>query len=252
MRSGPSAHSNTKLAKQAICDIPIVDYYDTQRRGLWLYVEDKSDVDLLRAWAKVLKNTDALRVFDIVNPIANHHYLKTDRPNDAFRHFQGIQFLFPAARGAVLTDRSDRTADPSAPIPHLMWQRREIENYLLVWPAIERAFLNEAARNGKWQESTPGELFAQNRSKELRNLMTSEFLVSAALSDPTHPDLLNKKGSDEVLVPFFRKAFSKYGIYNSLPKDEFHRIAEQMYPEEVHADVRQMLNRLSGILLISG
>ena len=238
-----------KLATQAICDIPIVDYYDTQRRPLWLYVEDKSDVDLLRAWAKVLQDKDALRIFDTVNPNANHHYLKSNHPKDAFRHFQGLQFLFPSARGVVLTDRSDRIPDAADPIPHLVWQRREIENYLLVWPVIERAFLSEAARNGAWQNKHPGELFVQSQSKELRDMMTAEFLVSAALSDPTHPDLLNKKGSDEVLVPFFRKAFAKYGIYNSLPKDEFHRIAEQMRPEEVHADVRQTLKRLTEILL---
>ncbi|MGA9452843.1 MAG: hypothetical protein WBW41_16040, partial [Verrucomicrobiia bacterium] len=88
----------------------------------------------------------------------------------------------------------------------------------------------------------------QARAKELRELMTSEFLVSAALVDANHPDLSNRKASDEVLVPFFRKAFERYGIYNSLPKDEFHRIAEQMRPEEVHTDVREMLNRIVAAL----
>ena len=78
--------------------------------------------------------------------------------------------------------------------------------------------------------------------------MTSEFLVAAALTDDAHTDLLNKKGSDDVLVPFFKKAFSKHQIYNSLPKDEFHRIAEQMRPEEVHQDVRTMLDQLAEAL----
>jgi hypothetical protein len=233
-----------KLAKQAICDIPIVDYYDTQRRGLWLYVEDKSDVDLLRAWAKVLNHAQALKLFETIKPAANHHYLKTNKPAGAFRHFQGLQFLFPSVRGVVLTDRDDRIPAVDDPIPHLMWPRREIENYLLVWPAIERAFFTEANRNGVWQENNPGELFAQTRAKELHDLMTSDFLVSAALQNANHPDLLNKKASDDILVPFFRKAFEKYGIYNSLPKDEFHRIAEQMLPAEVHPDVRTMLDKI--------
>ena len=237
-----------KLAKQAICDIPIVDYYDTQRRNLWLYVEDKSDVDMLRAWAKVLNHTAATELFDTVNPTANHHYLKSNHPKDAFRHFQGLRFLFPAVRGVVLTDRGERTPDPTDPIPHLMWNRREIENYLLVWSVIERAFINEATRNGGWQQDNPGELFTRTRAKELRELMTSEFLVSAALLDGNHPDLTNKKASDEVLVPFYRKAFARYGIYNTLPKNEFHRIAEQMRPEEVHADVREMLNKIVAAL----
>ena len=233
-----------KLAKQAICDIPIVDYYDTKRRGLWLYVEDKSDIDLLRAWAKVLKHDSALKLFETINPTSNHHYLKTDNPAGAFRHFQGIQFLFSSVKGVALTDRDGRTPASNDPLPHFIWPRREIENYLLVWPAIERAFFSEAARNGKWQDNNPGELFSQTHAKELRDLMTSEFLVPAALVDAKHPDLLNKKASDEILVPFFKKAFAKYDIYNSLPKDEFHRIAEQMLPEEIHQDVRDMLDKI--------
>lgn len=239
-----------KLAKHAVCDIPIIDYYETQRRPIWLYVEDKSDIDLLRAWATVLQHDKALLFLNATNSIANHHYLKSNQAKDAFRHFKGLRFLFLETRGAVLTDRTERVPDANDPIRHLMWHRREIENYLLVWPAIERAFLSEAARNGngKWTDENPGELFAQTSARELRELMTSEFLVAAALTDDAHTDLLNKKGSDDVLVPFFKKAFSKHQIYNSLPKDEFHRIAEQMRPEEVHQDVRTMLDQLAEAL----
>lgn len=235
-----------KYARHALCDIPIVDYYDTQRRRCWLYVEDKSDVDLLRAWARVLQHRPALTLLETVNPLANHHYLKTSRPHDAFRHFEGLRFLFPDVRGVVLTDR---TAQGTGPLPHLMWARREIENYLLVWTALERAFLQEASRDAHWLQGNPGELFTQNRAQELRDLMTSEFLVAAALTDPHHVDLANKKASEEILVPFFRKAFARYGLYNSLPKDEFYRIAEQMSPDEVHPDVAAMLTHLTEILV---
>jgi ABC-type lipoprotein export system ATPase subunit len=238
-----------KLAAQSIRDIPIVDYYDTQRRGLWLYVEDKSDIDLLRAWARVLHHDAALRLLETVNPLANHHYLKTSQPHEAFRHFQGLQFLFPNVRGVVVTDR---TTPANGPIPHLLWARREIENYLLVWPAIERAFLHEASLNGLWRQGNPGELFTQTHAVKLRELMTSEFLVAAALVDPDHTDLANKKASDEILVPFFRKAFARHGIYNTLPKDEFYRVAEQMKPDEVHPDVTELLTRLTQNLPVLG
>jgi hypothetical protein len=42
----------------------------------------------------------------------------------------------------------------------------------------------------------------------------------------------------------FRKTFAKYGIYNSLPKDEFHRIAEQVSPDEADQDVKTMLDQI--------
>lgn len=239
---------NRKLARQAICDIPIVDYYDTQRRAAWIYVENKTDLDILRAWARVIGHERSLKLLETTASTANHHYLKSNDFKVALRHFQGLQFLYPAVRGVALTDRVDRVPNEGDPLLHLMWPRREIENYLLVWPVIERAFFTEAAKSAAWQGSNPGELFAQSRGNELRELMTSEFLVPAALQNPLHTDLINKKGSDEVLTPFFARAFEKHGLENTLPKIELHRVASQMRPDEVHSDVRLMLDKIADAL----
>ena len=75
-------------------------------------------------------------------------------------------------------------------------------------------------------------------------IFTERYLVAAALSDDAHPDLLNKKASDEILEPFFKEAFARFEIYNSLPKDNFYLLAGVMTPYEVHSDVRKMLDAI--------
>lgn len=237
-----------KLARKAIADIPAVDYYETARRPLWLYVEDKSDIDILREWARVRKHQDALEILDAVNARANHRYLKTNDRTLAFRHFEGLKFVHPKVKGVVVTDRIDKGFVSDAPIPHLQWSRCEIENYLLVWDVIERVFWSEAAKNKNWPEENNLDLFRAKHAKELRLLLTERFMVAAALSDDTHPDLLNKKASDEILEPFFKEAFARFEIYNSLPKDNLYLLAGAMKPEEVHADVRKMLDDIVNAL----
>lgn len=237
-----------RLARKAIADIPAVDYYATAQRPCWLYVEDRSDIDILREWARVLDHRNALDILDAVKTQANHHYLKSNVPVLAFRHFEGLRFVHPQVKGVVVTDRIDKEQNPDTPLVQLQWPRREIENYLLVWDVIERVFWAEAAKQKNWPVENNLELFRGKHAKELRLLFTERYLVAAALSDDTHPDLLNKKASDEILEPFFKEAFARFKIYNSLPKDNLYLLAGAMKPEEVHADVRKMLDDIVNAL----
>lgn len=233
-----------RLARKAIADIPAVDYYATAQRPRWLYVEDRSDIDILREWARVLDHRNALEILDAVMTQANHHYLKSNVPVLAFRHFEGLRFVHPHVKGVVVTDRIDKEQNPDTPLVQLQWARREIENYLLVWAVIERIFWSEAAKNKNWPEENNLDLFRAKHAKDLRQIFTERYLVAAALTDDAHPDLLNKKASDEILEPFFKEAFARFGIYNSLPKDNLYLLAGAMTPGEVHADVRKMLDAI--------
>lgn len=234
-----------KLARQAIADIPAVDYYETARRPRWLYVEDKSDSDILREWARVLDHKEALAILDSVKATANHHYLKSNDRGSAFRHFKALQFVHPEVKGVVVTDRTDKGPTEKPPIPYMEWARREIENYLLSWPVIERVFWREAGKNKEWPPENNLDLFRDKHAKELRRLFTERYMVAAALTDEHHPDLINKKASDDVLVLFFKEAFATYGIFNSLPKENLCLLAAAMKPEEIHADVKKMLDAIA-------
>jgi hypothetical protein len=151
-------------------------------------------------------------------------------------------------KGIIVTDRTEREPRVDSPVRHLEWARREIENYLLVWDVIERVFWQEAAKNKGWPEENNLELFRNRHAQDIRRLFTERYLVAGALTDEHHPDLVNKKASDEILAPFFKEAFAKYGIYNSLPKENLYLLATVMTLDEVHADVRAMLDEIAKAL----
>lgn len=233
-----------KQAGKSLSLIPAAHYYDSARRPIWLYLEDYTDLEILKAWAKNLEH-QALKILET----ANSYYLRSNDVNPATQHFQGLKFVYPDLKGIVVTDRLDtRQPNPSSVLPELQWQRREIENYLLVWPVMERTFWMEAENNKNWNPDNSLESFKKQHSKELKNMLTTNFLVSAALEQPDHPDLMNRKGSDEVLVPFFKQAFAKFGIYNTLPKNELYKVAAQMKQNEIHHEVIEMLNEIHRIL----
>ncbi len=233
-----------KQAGKSLSLTPAAHYYDSARRPMWLYLEDYTDLKILKAWAKILEH-EALEVLET----ANSYYLRSNDVNPATQHFQGLKFVYPNLKGIVTTDRLDtRLPNPSSVLPELQWKRREIENYLLVWPVMERTFWMEAESNKNWDPVNSLELFKQLHSKELREMLTTNFLVSAALEQPDHPDLINKKGSDEVLAPFFKQAFARFGIYNTLAKGDLYKIAAQVKREEIHPDVIEMLDEIHRIL----
>ncbi len=103
--------------------------------------------------------------------------------------------------------------------------------------------------NGERRANNGGKTsFRDHHAKELRQMLTERYLVAGALREGNHPDLLNKKASDDVLVPFFKEAFKRYGIENSLPKENLYLLAAAMKPEDIHADVRAMLDEIASAL----
>ncbi len=233
-----------KQAGKSLSLIPAAHYYDSARRPMWLYLEDYTDLEILKAWAKTLTH----KALEVLNT-TNTYYLRSNDVNPATQHFQGLKFVYPDLKGVVVTDRLDtRAPNPSSVLPELQWKRREIENYLLFWPVMERTFWMEAENNKNWDRVNSLELFKKQHSKELKEMLTTNFLVSAALEQPDHSDLINKKGSDEILVPFFKQAFTKFGIYNTLSKGELYKVATQMKKEEIHQDVKEMLDGIHRIL----
>ena len=239
-----STQNDKTLTRKSLTQIPASDYYDSARRYAWVYVEDYTDIEILTAWAITLRH-QFVKLLDNTNV----HYLRTNDLSSAMGHFQGLKFVYPKLKGVAVIDRVDRTPNPNSPLTEYHWKRREIENYLLVWPAIERTFWSEAERNKDWDTVNSLGLFRQAHSNDLQNILTTNYLVPRALTVPDHPDLVNRKGSDDVLVPFFKEVFAKFGIYNSLPKNKLHKVAQSMNIDEIHEDVVTMLDDVVRALL---
>ncbi len=121
-----------------------------------------------------------------------------------------------------------------------MWQRREIENYLL-HPAALRRLCTKLVT----QEMELFGASAANKADELlRKRMTADDYENPLLDSATLKDI---RGS-LFLDAFFRDFFKEFRLYNSMPKREFYQIAAEMKPDEVHPEVIEVLDTIAEVL----
>lgn len=198
-----------------------------QAQGV-LYVEDETDFNLLRAWARLLGHR-ASRWFE---RSAFWHPLHGRNPGDARAHFFALQAVHKGLRGYLLLDGDDRgRPDHEVGADGLVvgrWRRYEAESYLVHPAALER--------------------FAQTRTLPLlaskgRQWLQDE-LPPAITRDPTgaHEFLETAPASKTLLPGFFKQAAV------DLAKREYFFVVEQMRAEEVPDEVRAKLDDIATAL----
>ena len=242
-----SSQQRSQLRK-ALSEIRSVDYLLAEQRGAFLYVEDHTDVDILREWARVLAHP-ALKFLDspVVVYIGNV-------PAKAHDHFFGLQTAYPLLRGTMLIDKTDIQLVEGGGLLELMWSRREIENYLLVPEAILRFCQEELQRLYHHPEEDQGQLtiwdaVISDQLKATRDLL-QRFVLPDVFDRPLEdgPFAMGTKVSDVVLEPFFRAFYAQIGEYNTMPKGKFYRLAAAMLPEEIHSEVRAKLDAIATLV----
>ena len=204
-----------------------------------LYLEDYTDLQILREWARILKHPalDILtrRLFwrqIVVQPRDGAHGIQ------AKDHYDALTLVRPDLPGLQLVDGDARpeigeTALTGHGLQRLRWRRYEIESYLLHPMALER-----------FVEAKVGPAAAGPAKEDLRvhleRTYTKEFM-----QDPFNPGLLvdsllrNTKARTELLPPILTAA----GLL-AFPYQDYHQIAAVMLPEEIHPEVKEKLDGL--------
>ncbi len=123
--------SNLEITQLSELDKPIL-----------LYVEGETDERLLRGWATALNVQDRLNqvCFRVMRGGS-----KDKMKKDSDRHYEGVKQIIPGTKRLILFDYDDQeTFHPDQNNPVLYeWQRKNIENYLLVPDAWVRAALRK-------------------------------------------------------------------------------------------------------------
>jgi hypothetical protein len=125
-------------------------------------------------------------------------------------------------------------------IPHHVWRKREIENYL-VSPDI-------LLRHASGQESDDLVGRAQRARREEAMQGAIERITNALRtlgSDPWGPDL---KVSEELLPQVFKAYFQSLAVPDRTNKSDFHILSSAMLPTEVDDEVRVVLDAMYGAL----
>ncbi|HEX3745840.1 MAG TPA: AAA family ATPase [Bryobacteraceae bacterium] len=201
-----------------------------------LYVEGESDERILRAWA------GACSARDVMDKI----YFKTMGGGDkkgmkerADAHFSALKQIVPEVSRMMLFDYDDRaTYHPEAGNPALAeWKRKNIENYLLVPDAWDRAAENKLGT---------GPLFVQPVLRAIE-----EYFAGQNLTLPPGRTWRNVTANVFSVVDGKRILFEDdNSLFQQLragtPSVELLReqIAGAMSPDEIHDDVHGFFARL--------
>ena len=192
-----------------------------------LYVEGKSDIDILREWARVLAHP----LFEFLDKSFYDTTASGEGMDFAAANFQAMRMMVPTLKGVELRDgdKGQPEGEPAG-MQRLRWEQTEIENYLL-HPAVLERFVET--------ESEPD---AAMRGKEHMRKSLPPTLFDTPFENTS---LATAKGS-EVLGDTLQAAGLR------LRKTEHWRIAAQMRPEEVHPEVLEKLDAIAAHFEIDG
>ncbi len=217
---------------KALTAIGFDQYYQAEQTGWALYVEGSTDLAILQAFAATLEHP-AAQVLERLFVV----YVGSNVPQKARDHFYGLCEAKPEFVGVAIFDRLDRKLQAGQPLQELMWQRREIENYL-----CQREILLEYARH-----DLPDDLFGVAERERREQAMSAaidevaQALETLGRPDPWSADI---KASDDFLDPVFERYFRKLSLPNLMRKADYHVLAGLAAREQIDAEVGEKLDAI--------
>jgi len=205
-----------------------------------LYVEDYTDLEILRAWAKML-NHPAL-------PLLTTELFWHKSVSDARRggqgfssrdHYETLQLVREDLPGLEILDRDGNPDLPEKEVvgkglQRIRWQRYEIESYL-IHPEGLAAFLRFQLGPPPLSDEAVTGLQAGFQKADL----------GALLNDPIHPGrlvenfLANTKARTQILPELLDAAGLPGFLYT-----RYYEIASAMHPEHIHPEAIEKLDAI--------
>lgn len=243
MSQKPERVASTPAILTAMADVSNAELSVLMDSPVMLYVEGESDERVLRGWAGPCHASEAL---DNVCFYPMGGGSKQQMKDAADRHFAGVCQIIPRAKRLMLFDfdTAENAFHPQPANPSLYeWKRKNIENYLLVPQAWERAAVRQLD-----VEKKP--LFAQPIRETI-----SDFFAAQNLTLPPRQSWRNVAANIFQVVDgkklLFEDASSLFNHLRQLdPPVELIRetIAGAMTADEIHEDVHQLFAKLQRVL----
>jgi len=228
-------HRKTAV-RLALDSVRFDQYYLAEQTGWVLYLEDRTDLAVLQAFAERLghRAREALRAPFMV-PVGN-------QPNRGREHFNALIEAKPDLVGYLLVDQDAPELQSRQALHEKKWERREIENYL----CDPRALYSFAMELGK--DFAGGPLFEASwaeRAAEAMRKAVEDRVPRAALRDPADPWWRTVKASDEFLDLVFPQFFKSMGMRAALRKAEYFRLVKHLPDEAISDEVREVLEGIA-------
>lgn len=219
-------------ARKALISIGADAYHQAEVVGWVLYLEGSTDLEILRALATTLEHpARALLERPFVHYVMN-------QPSRARDHFYGLRDGVRSLIGLALFDRVDAEMKTDGPLHEVMWQRREIENYVCR-PEAMVSFAEHEAR-----DADAPRLTSAKTCREAMEAAIAARVPPAALEDLTDEYWSSTKVSDDLLSPLFRDYYARLGRSNRMNKSDYHQLARQMRREWIVPEVAEKLDAI--------
>ena len=225
--------------RKALAEIGFDQYYQAEQTGWVLYLEGSTDLAILQAFARRLGKDDAVRALE--RPFV--HYVG-NRPPAAARHFHGLREALSGLKGVALFDRLDGEAPSDPSLEHLVWNRREVENYLCARSTLEAYARASAAAAEQKPLFTGAEISKRSTAMGEAIAEVSEALETLGKGSPWSDDV---KASDEFLTPLFKAYFEKIGIPNLMDKKNFHALVDHVPEDEIDPEIGEKLDAVARV-----
>lgn len=140
-------------------------------------------------------------------------------------------------KGIATYDRLVSAPPDNQQLVHLVWSRRELENYLC-FPEVPRAYA--------WADQ-PDDLFGRaegERREQVMNECIQDFVPPVALRDRDDRWWSDVKASDEFLDRLFEEYFRRLGLPNLMRKSDYHQLARLVPTELIATEVGEKLDAI--------
>ena len=215
-----------------------------------LYVEGETDERLLRSWASVLGYQEILSQLCLRVMRGGS---KDKMKSDSDRHFDGVKQIIPRAKRLILFDydSSETAFHPPPNNPSLYeWQRKNIENYLLVPDVWLRAYLQKSGISN-----------SENSVNHPIKQIIMDFFSSENLTLPPHQSWREVKANIFKVVDGKKLLFqADNALFHQLKQEavklalpypiELTRetVANNMTSDEIHEDVYCFFRKIAALI----
>ena len=242
-------------------------YVKAKDRGYVLYVEGRTDVDMLRALATRLGHS----ILEVWDERINSFYVQNNYPNQNLEaelerveggfgvtpkeHFFGLRAVLPQLRGLAILDNDGHNRQPFSEggLNMVYWRRYEAENYFVTPELLRKYALTALARFSLFDG------FAEEIEQVLSELILQRVFneVSGDFEEyqksPTGAARLVWEARTERLKlsdfaeEFFRRLSRKMDGQMLLTKGELHQLVAHVDIASIPAEVSEKLNLLEEV-----
>lgn len=233
------AEGKKKEVRKALAEIGRDHYHQAEMRGWVLYLEGETDLRILSAFAEKLQHgakEHLTRSF--------HHYMGTDNPNGARRHFTGLMEAFPALLGVLVMDHKPNSKPPEG-LRETGWKRHEIENYLCVKEALldyaesQSDNVGGVATRGT-RSIFGGPYYREKMSEEIDKMQT-------ALKHLHEPGLFSGESHASKNLESLMENFTKSSKTRSLVKKDFYKLVQFIPENHIDPELEEKLDFILGV-----